>query len=115
MDEDVLSTVMEVEREIQEKLEAERRKAREWLERVRADAGRSYAASEERFKKSSEKAVADALADVEARAADLLSRATLEAERLVHLGDETMRKIMARYLPRILPGEHEHDRQDVKG
>lgn len=115
MDEDVLSTVMEVEREIQERLEAEKKKSREWLEQVRAEAGRAYAASEERFKKASEKAVADALADAESRAADLLSRATLEAERLVHLGGESIRKIMARYLPRILPGEHEHDRQDVKG
>ena len=115
MEEDVLSAVMEVEREIQERLEAERRKSREWLERVRAEAGRALAGSEERFKKSSEKAVADALSEAESRAADLLSRATREAERLVHLDDDAMRKIMAQYLPRILPGEHEHDRQDVKG
>ncbi len=115
MEEDVLSAVMEVEREIQDRLEAEKRKSREWLERVRAEAGRALAGSEERFKKSSEEAVADAVTDAESRAADLLSRATREAELLVDLSDEAMRKIMERYLPRILPGEHEHDRQDVKG
>lgn len=102
---DILSDVIETEQEIQTILERERKKSLEWIERVRAEVEREIAGEEERLKESAAKTLADAEADAEAKATELVNNAALQARRLAHIDDEVLRKIVARYIPRILPEE----------
>ncbi len=106
--------MIETEREIQAILEREKKKADEWVERVRAEAGQEIAREEERLKALSARAMAAARADAEAKAAEIIASSNLRAQRLAHL-DDSVRKILVKYLPRILPGREGHDRQNVEG
>lgn len=105
MEKDILSRVIEVEREIQEKLREEKSKAMAWLEEVKKEAEEEIAREEERLKEYYEKTAADADAYAGKQAAELLRDSALEAERLAGISDETLTGMVLKYIPGILPAD----------
>jgi vacuolar-type H+-ATPase subunit H len=103
MEGDVLSEVIKVEKEIKARLKAEGDEAEEWLEQVKKETEKEVAAARARFKALLEETVSGAKADARGRASRLLEEAALKAERMRALGDETLRAIVKRHIPGILP------------
>ena len=106
MEKDILSRVIEVEKEIQEKLREEKGKSLEWLEGVKREAEEELAREEERLREYYQKTLDDTGAVAEKQAAELLRDSVLQAERLSGISDEILGRILLKYLPRILPEEY---------
>jgi vacuolar-type H+-ATPase subunit H len=100
---DILSTVIEVEREIQERLDGEKKNSREWLERVKAETELTIAREQERLAKASEESIAHAKEEAGRRVAERLAKAELDADRISRITDELLLSVAGRYLPRVLP------------
>jgi vacuolar-type H+-ATPase subunit H len=105
MEGDILSEVIKVEKEIKARLEAEEQKAEGWLEQVRKDTEEGVSEARVRLQELLEKTVSEAEADAHGRAFKMLEDAALRAERMRELGDETLRALVKRHIPRILPYE----------
>jgi vacuolar-type H+-ATPase subunit H len=104
MERDILSQVIEAEKEIQHCLDLEKIKAREWLERVKKECEEEFTREEKNIKESLEKSTAEAAREAEVKAAGIVSRATAEAGRLGRLQAETLSGIVAKQIAGILPG-----------
>jgi len=111
---DILNRIIEVENEIRGRLEIEKRKAIEWVEKVKKDAEEEVEREEEGLKDSFNKAEADAKAEAERKAAETLESVTKWAEGLGKLNDETLKEVIMRHIIKVLPGES-NDSQNVKG
>jgi vacuolar-type H+-ATPase subunit H len=103
MENDILSKVIEVEREIQEKLREERIKSLEWLEKGKRQAEEEIAREEERLGDSYRKVLDDTVAEAEKHAAEIVQESTLKAEGLSRVSAEALADILLKYIPRILP------------
>ncbi|MEK6699173.1 MAG: hypothetical protein AABZ10_09050 [Nitrospirota bacterium] len=114
MDASVLGAVIEAEQEIQARIEAERKKARERIDGVKAEAAQSVAEEAERLRAESAATMVTAKAEAEARATELLRRTERQAEELAAPSDTRLQQIMAQQIHRVLPGADRHDRPDVK-
>ncbi len=103
MEDDVLTRIISVEKEIQASLESERSKAREWLEEVRRETEGEFVKAEARIREASQKSLAKARKEATIKAENIVSEAEDEAARLRNLDDETLRGIIMRRLAMILP------------
>lgn len=104
MEDDILAKVVEVEKEIQERIEIEKEKSRQWLDNVRKDTDKKLADTEAGLAESLEKAVMDARNNAENRASALLKDAGKLAEKFRGLSDETLTSIIIKHMSSILPG-----------
>jgi len=98
-----LARVISVEKEIQARLEVERTRAGEWLEKVREETEVECIKAEERIREASRKSAEQARDEAMSRAQDIIREAEDRAERLLNLSDETLRGIIMRRLNMILP------------
>ncbi len=105
MENDILSAIVEVEREIQERLAAEERTAEEMLDRLRRELADGAQRDEERLAAEVRQAVAAAADETRERAAAIVRDAASRAERLAGLDDEPLERCVMKHLARILPGE----------
>lgn len=113
MKDDVLGKVLEVEKEIQKKLELEKNKCREWLEKIASETEAKVLQEEKELTESLQESVHTAKIAAEKQAAEVLREAHAKAETLGTLNDETLKRIILRHISKILPGELD-DSQDVK-
>ena len=104
MERDILSQVIEAEKEIQQCLDLEKIKAREWLERVKKECEEEFIREEKNIKESLEKSTAEAAREAGAKTAGTVNQATAAAERLGRVQTETLSKIVAKQIAGILPG-----------
>lgn len=107
MEKDILSRVIEVEKEIQERLISERRKAAEWLEKVKREAEEEVLKEDENLKMTCEKMIGDAEARAEKEAAEITGDAASQAGLLSVMSDETLEKIVMKHISSILPAKGE--------
>lgn len=101
---DVLSTVIEVEREIQQRLDEEKKKSRERIEHATAEAERELAVEARRLTEAADASLSNARSTSDQEAAAVAEAARREAERIDRISDDTLRNAVRRYLARILPG-----------
>jgi hypothetical protein len=104
MEKDVLSQVIDAEKEIQKCLEAEKVQVREWIDSVRKESEETFLREQQRIGESLERSVAATAAQAEATADEVVRTAAAAAERLGQLGPETLRALLARRISVILPG-----------
>ncbi len=104
MDGDILSEVIEVEKEIQKCLELERRKAQEWLEKMKALTAEESARNEREIREDFERAIAEAERQAVSRAAVVVKEAEARAGRLRMLDEGTLKTIVEKHVVKILPG-----------
>ncbi len=105
MGNDILSAIVEVEREIEERLGAEERMAGEMLDRLRSEQADGAQRDEERLAAEVRQAVAAAADEARERAAAIVREAVARAERLAGLDDEALERCIMKHLARIVPGE----------
>lgn len=104
MEKDVLSQVIEVEKEIQKCLEAERAKAREWLDHERKHAEDKFLIEREKVRHSQEQSLAAADREAERNIQEIVSEAARSAERLGQLDTKVLLKLVEQRMSGILPG-----------
>jgi len=104
MEKDILSEVIEVEKDIQKTLEDEKVKARAWLEQVKKESADELAHEEINIKASLDKAIEDAKKAAELKAAEIVRQTQIKAECFAKLTDDTLRGVIVKQLNRLLPG-----------
>jgi vacuolar-type H+-ATPase subunit H len=104
MEKDILSEVIETEKEIQKCLEQETQKAKEWLEDVRNKAALELKQAEQEYTTALEQAMADAEREAAARALAVRKNSEMQADHLGKLDDRILKSILERRIKRILPG-----------
>lgn len=104
MEKDILSEVIETEKEIQKCIEQEMQKAKEWLEDVRKKAALELKQAEQEYTTALEQAMADAEKEAAARAMAVRKNSEMQADRLGKLDDRILKSILEKRIKRILPG-----------
>jgi hypothetical protein len=104
MERDILSQVIEAEKEIQQCLDLEKVKIREWLERVRKECEEEFIREEKNINASLKISAAEAAGEAEVKAAGIVRQATATADRLGRLQAEVLSNSIAKQINRILPG-----------
>ena len=105
MEEDILSKVIEVEKEIRKGLETEKVKAHEWLEKIKKESEEEIIKEEYRLKEAFESALVESGAYAKRKASEVLSETVLLSERLKAMPDETLSEIITRHIMKILPAK----------
>ncbi len=104
MEKDVLSQVIEAEKEIQKCIENEKLKAREWVDGVTKECDESFLREEKKIREYLQKELDHAAGQAEAEAAGIVSQAEGAAQRLKTVKKEILSAIIQRHIARILPG-----------
>ena len=104
MQKDILSEVIEVEKEIQKCLEVEKAKSNEWLEKVKKESEDELVREEKKIKESLNKSIEVAKKEAELKATEIVKQTEARAERLAKLNDQTLVDIVGKQITRILPG-----------
>jgi len=102
MDKDILNEVIEAERNIQQCIEQEQARIRDWLDGVKKEAAEAIARAERNDGESLGRALEDAKRDAEERAKQVVESAEARAARLKDLNDTVLTAIIMKRLPRIL-------------
>jgi len=103
MEKDILAKIIEVEKGIQERLESEKIKASEWVEKVRKESETEISREEEKANESCKKNIDEAVADAESKAYEILKDASALAEKLGTISDEQLEKVVLKHIASILP------------
>ena len=106
MEKDILSAIIEVEGDIQERLVAEERSAGAMLCGLRQELADEATREGERLAEAVQLAVAAARMAAEEQAAAIVHRATRRAEQLAGLDDKVLERYIMQHLVRIMPGEN---------
>ncbi len=104
MEENILSEVIEVEKEIQKCLDIEKVKTREWLENVKKGSEEKLIQEGKKINESLEQSIEEAARAAEVKAAETTRRAAAAADRLGQLKTETLLEIIRQKIETILPG-----------
>ena len=104
MEKDVLAAIMEVEREIEGELAAERKRGEARLELARREIAERQEQEERRLEGWLQRELATAGEAAEREARMYEEKITAGAERLARLDDETLQRAVARHLTLIIPG-----------
>ncbi len=102
---DILSKVITVEKEIQERLMLEKGKSMEWLEHVIKDSEETVCREERGLRESFESARTSSKVDAERRAAEILKEAEEEVERISGIDEVILNGIVMKHLALILPSD----------
>ncbi len=113
MEKDVLATILELEKEIEEQLENERNKANQWLDSAKRDIETELAAKVRELDISLHEAVAAARESAEKQADAILTKAVEQTRLLSKISDDTLKRIISDHIGRILPGS-DYDSQDLQ-
>jgi vacuolar-type H+-ATPase subunit H len=106
MERDVLSRVLEAEKEIQERLREEKSRSLEWTERAKKEAEEELAREEERARENCRKDLEAARLAAENEAAELVRASLIQSEGLDAVGDELLTAIVTTYIREIVPAGH---------
>lgn len=104
MDNNILSEVIEVEREIQKCLEVEQTKARDWLEKVKKECAEELLKEESRIKDSLAREEERARKEAEEGTASSVKDAVALVEQRDHLDRAVLQTIVDKHIRTILPG-----------
>jgi vacuolar-type H+-ATPase subunit H len=103
MDNGILTDIIAVEKEVRERLDAERERAAARLEQIRNDLEENLRREEERLRQSLGDALSAARNEAEHNAALLEREAAEQSERLARIDDLTLRRIVVEHLSRLMP------------
>jgi len=104
MDDDILSQVVEVEKEVQQRIEIEKKMSQEWLKNVKKEAEEKVLIEEKELKKNVTDSISIARLNAGKKAEAIISDANVEAERIEKLDDDILKNIIIKHIIRILPG-----------
>ncbi len=102
---DILREIIGVEKEIQHALEQAKEMTRSWLETRRQEIDERRATEGKELLASFQQAREKLAREAASRADDVVKRAEQQAARLVRLENDTLARIVADHIYKILPGE----------
>jgi len=102
MDKDILNEVIEAEKDIQQCIEQEQVRLRDWLDGVKKEAAEAIARAERNDGESLGRAIEEAKRVAETRAKQTVESAEARAARYQDLKDSDLIEIIMKRLPRIL-------------
>lgn len=102
MDNEILTTIITLEREIQERLAAEEQRAARMLSDLKAELDEEARQEEERLQDACRSALSDAEREARSEAEEVLQRARAKAKELEDSDDEALKACVARHLPAIM-------------
>jgi len=103
MKDDLLSAVVEVEKELATILENEKTKCREQLDKLRGDSEREISEEKRRLQEALNKAITESGTIAEKKASAMMEKADLTVARLEGISDDALKGIIRKYIGRILP------------
>ncbi len=103
MNEDLLSEVVEVERELTRNLETEDINAKEMLDNLRRASELEISEEEKQLQEALDQAITASIIRAERRASDILEKVDATASRLEKISNEVLKVIIRRHITRILP------------
>lgn len=103
MEKDILTEVIEVEKEIQRCLEEEKRKSREWVHSVRSELEEDISRERAEMRSLSEERLREACTQARTEAESVVKSEKERASLLALVPDSTLREIAVRHLHLILP------------
>jgi len=102
MDKDILNEVIEAEREIQQCIEQEQMRLREWLDQVKKETAEAVARAEKNDGESLVRAIEEAKLTAGKQAKQAIAAAEARAARFKELDDAVLTAIIRKRLTRIL-------------
>lgn len=99
-----MGKVVEVEKEIQKKLEVEKKKSKEWIDKIKADSEKEISKVEFELEESLKRAVQDARSNADKEAAAILEHAHERSGKIRKITDESLRKTVMKHIQYILRG-----------
>jgi vacuolar-type H+-ATPase subunit H len=103
MKDEILSAVVEVEKEIVEKIAGEKKRTTEHLKQLREETEREISVEEERLRHALERSVSEACVKAKIKASRILEEAESDAAALTRISDEALKDILRKHIVRILP------------
>jgi len=104
MERDLLSKVLDAEKEIQAKIESEKKRLEEKIEKARKEAEERVLREETALREQLKESVCKAEEIAEEKAGEILEAAARRVENLRSLTDEALQRIVMKYIDSILPG-----------
>ena len=103
MKDDILSAVVEVEKELAVNLANEKKKAAELLEKLRDVSEKEILREEKSLQYRLNKVEDEARTNAEAKASKMLDEASANADMLAAMSDDSLRMIIRKHIVRIRP------------
>ena len=104
MEKDLLSEVIEVEKEIQKCLELEKAASREWLEQAKNEFEEDYIKQAKTIEGSLQLVIEEAKREAEASASSILAQATRTEAQVAAMDSAALSKIVKKHISVILTG-----------
>jgi hypothetical protein len=104
MENNILRDIIDVEKEIQQSLEREKVKAREWLDARKKEIESDSALQEQNIRQSYQQARDKAEQEASQIASELFELSRRQTDRLAHLENDILSKIVTNHISKILPG-----------
>jgi hypothetical protein len=104
MDNNILRDIIDVEKEIQQSLEREKMKTREWLDVRKKEIESDSVLQEQNIRQSYQQSRENAEREASKIASELFEQSKLQTERLAHLENDVLSTIVTNHISKILPG-----------
>lgn len=104
MQQDTLSEILEVEKEIKAMLDAERKRADQWLERMKLEIEQATQSELARLKDSVAQSEPVAKKAAEEKAAAIVQQARSRAEHIERIEEDRLTQIVRQSIAAIIPG-----------
>jgi len=104
MDNNILREIIDVEKDIQQSLDQAKLKTREWLDARKKEIESDAAMQETNIMQSYHHDLENSLQEAAKTAAELFEQSRQQADRLAHLGNDVLVKIVSNHISKVLPG-----------
>ena len=104
MDDNILREIIDVEKEIQQSLDQAKLKTQEWLDARKKEIESDSAMQEQNIIQSYHHALENSVQEAAKTASELFEQSKRQADRLAHLENDTLVKIVTNHIGKILPG-----------
>ena len=103
MDKDLLQSVVKVEKEIHDSIEAERIKAADWLESIRVSCSKEIDDTRKQLEDNYSQSLEHACSEAEQQGAKIIADADRLADYFKNLSEEIINRSVLKYISAILP------------
>lgn len=104
MADELLSSIIQVENEIQEQLQVEQARADAWLERVRTEEQKKMSSINQEQNQADSIALKEAQTRAAEEATAIVSQEVERCQQLESFDDKELEEVLRRHLVKILPG-----------
>ena len=112
MEKDLLQSVVEVEKEIQDSIEAEKIKAAEWLESVRVSCSKEIDDTRRQLEENYSQSLECSCSEADRKGAKIIADADRLADFFNNLSEEIINRSILKHISAILPENEQGESSD---